>query len=1092
MTDLFLEVLNLSFSATWVVLAVVLARLVLKKAPRGLICALWALVALRLLFGGIEAPFSLLPSSEIIPPESLFDQAPMIHSGVSSIDNAVNPVYSEALRPMPGASVNPLQVWLAVFANLWGLGMAAMTLWAALSCLRVRRQVLESLEADGVYLCDRITSPFIFGLFRPKIYLPSDLPEAAVPHVLAHERAHIARRDHWWKPLGFALLTINWFNPALWLAYILLCRDIEMACDERVVRTFTAEEKKSYSAALLRCSVNTRRITACPLAFGEVGVKQRIKSVLHYKKPAFWIILAAVVLTIVLAVGLLTDPLSPDAEIRWDGVLYVQEGRACSELPPDAETVGTLRSVLHDQTAHPNENSQSVNLSWEYAGQPLALSNGTLYIEEPGGEGWLPFVPMHSLNDVLELLDRPAQIDLTLKGGDVSIRENVRDYNSKEDRLGLREILLTGNLNMKPSLDWDLSMLAVNYAEDISMVILPREDEDQCLLVRREADWLMVYRDESWAVSAWSFDCPALDAAIAPWQQELAYATELFSGFATADDPIYLEYETVTMQQITLHHAIPACSLGSSTTDTHWEWQAHVSYDEKAIEIQCRPFGKVDWMTIRYIDTRERLSFYASQEEPITLASGAAGTLYHSGDPARWCEIVLDTTRGRLRIQPPNVALQITDWKTEDYQMALAILGTLTLTEDGIPMYGQQAQPQAFLNRVLGKEVDYLVCAEAGDTYEWESLQGREKDALRQLLENLTNAEFTRISESQAPDPHFTIDFMLPDGLTNSFSLRLSGDDLWTLHFSDAVLGDNYWLFRSDALSAWAQPYLQRAAQDTGLSTDQSILYRSAEYENLTMTLGVPDGWTSQELPDTVFGGRFGLRCRPVGTSKWMDITFYDTEDTLYSAPLLHDPITLSNGATGRLYHASDPTHWELVILDTERGQLLISAPSIIYSTVDWTPEDYQTALDILGTLSLTQEEDSLLSIPFPTETERPLGITLHVENVTRSGATLVCTQDGTPWDSITTGSPWNLERYEDGEWVSVMPESTAWTTIAYGVNLGMTTTWNLNWNLIVGSQGPGRYRVSKTFRGERRPPFTLGLENETTEQTCYAEFTIE
>ena len=196
MTDLFLEVLNLSFSATWVVLAVVLARLVLKKAPRGLICALWALVALRLLFGGIEAPFSLLPSSEIIPQESLFDQAPMIHSGVSSIDNAVNPVYSEALRPMPGASVNPLQVWLAVLANLWGLGMAVMTLWAALSCLRVRKQVRESLEGDGVYLCDRISSPFIFGLFRPKIYLPSDLPEAAVPHVLAHERAHIARRDH--------------------------------------------------------------------------------------------------------------------------------------------------------------------------------------------------------------------------------------------------------------------------------------------------------------------------------------------------------------------------------------------------------------------------------------------------------------------------------------------------------------------------------------------------------------------------------------------------------------------------------------------------------------------------------------------------------------------------------------------------------------------------------------------------------------------------------------------------------------------------------------------------------------------------------
>ena len=149
MTDLFLTILNLSFSATWVVLAVVLARLLLKKAPRRLVCALWALVALRLLFGGIEAPFSLIPSTELIPPESLFDQSPAIHSGITSLDNAVNPIYSESLRPTPGASVNPLQVWLAVFANLWVLGMAAMFLWADISCWRVRRQVRESVpEGD--------------------------------------------------------------------------------------------------------------------------------------------------------------------------------------------------------------------------------------------------------------------------------------------------------------------------------------------------------------------------------------------------------------------------------------------------------------------------------------------------------------------------------------------------------------------------------------------------------------------------------------------------------------------------------------------------------------------------------------------------------------------------------------------------------------------------------------------------------------------------------------------------------------------------------------------------------------------------------
>ena len=385
MTDLFLDILNVSFSATWVVLGVVLARLVLKKAPRNLVCGLWALVALRLLFGGIEAPFSLIPSSEIIPPESLYDQAPVIHSGVSSIDEAVNPVYSESLRPMPGASVNPLQVWLAVFANLWFLGMIAMALWAAISWFRVWRQVRESIPADdGVYLCDRIGSPFIFGLFRPRIFLPSDMSGESRCHVVAHERAHLARRDHWWKPLGFALLTVNWFNPAMWLAYVLLCRDIEMACDEKVVRNFGVEEKKAYSAALLNCSVNPRRITACPLAFGEVGVKQRIKSVLHYKKPAFWIILAAAVLTAVLAMGLLTDPVDRISEIRYNGNLYVLTDRDYSFLPVE-DPVGILGSILHRTTEHPSEELQATNLDKSLTGSPLYLEEEQLFLVKSDG-----------------------------------------------------------------------------------------------------------------------------------------------------------------------------------------------------------------------------------------------------------------------------------------------------------------------------------------------------------------------------------------------------------------------------------------------------------------------------------------------------------------------------------------------------------------------------------------------------------------------------------------------------------------------------------------------------------------------------------
>ena len=385
MTDVFLQVLNGSFAASWLVLAVIAARLLLKKAPRWMVCALWALVAVRLIFGGIEAPFSLVPSGQIIPPESLFAAAPTIQSGISSIDNAINPVYTEALRPATGASVNPLQVWLAVFANIWVLGAAAMALWALISWLRVRRQVRESIPAqEGVYLCDRICSPFLFGLLRPKIYLPSELDGGARRYVIAHERAHLRRRDHWWKPLGFVLLAVNWFNPLLWLAYLLLCRDIELACDEKVVRNYTVEEKKAYSAALLGCSVNSRRITACPLAFGEVGVKQRVKSVLHYKKPALWIILAAAVLTGVIAVSLLTDPVDRVSEVRYNGNLYVLFNEDYSFLPVE-DPVGELRSILHRTGDHPSENFQGTNLDESLAGCPLYLENDLLFLQKFDG-----------------------------------------------------------------------------------------------------------------------------------------------------------------------------------------------------------------------------------------------------------------------------------------------------------------------------------------------------------------------------------------------------------------------------------------------------------------------------------------------------------------------------------------------------------------------------------------------------------------------------------------------------------------------------------------------------------------------------------
>jgi len=215
----------------------------------------------------------------------------------------------------PQYSINPMQVAQFIAAWVWVIGMGIMVLYALVSWAVVRLRVREAArEEKNIWVCDRIGSPFILGIFLPRIYLPSDMAEEDKPYVLAHERAHLNRRDHWWKPLGFALLAVHWFNPLVWLAYILLCRDIELACDERVIRQMGEGSKKPYSEALINCSVPRRMIAACPVAFGETGVKGRIKSVLNYKKPAFWIILVAVLVCIAVAVCFLTDPRQPDAE----------------------------------------------------------------------------------------------------------------------------------------------------------------------------------------------------------------------------------------------------------------------------------------------------------------------------------------------------------------------------------------------------------------------------------------------------------------------------------------------------------------------------------------------------------------------------------------------------------------------------------------------------------------------------------------------------------------------------------------------------------------------------------------------------------
>lgn len=378
MAQLFLDFLNRSIQASVLVVVVVLMRFLLKKSPKWVHCLMWGMVAIRLICPfSLESAYSLAPEAEVVQTD-ISEGRTQIQSGIPAIDRPAN-AYLESHYTVKSATSMRAQAFhpQSLIAVIWIVGMIALASYAAHSYRKLRKRVQESdLLQGNTYLCDRIQTPFILGVIKPHIYLPSNLTDEQLTSVLAHEQAHLKRGDHLWKPLGYLLLALYWFNPFCWIAYILLCRDIEMACDEKVIRDMDLFEKKVYSRVILSFSTPGKMISACPLAFGEVGVKQRIRAVLNYKKPAFWVIVLAAVAILVTAVCFMTNPLSKEGDANT--ILLTNEssiGNAEAQSGVQTEEELKRQLALTEQNKMQAEMQEAVLLKEQAEAEKQALRN---------------------------------------------------------------------------------------------------------------------------------------------------------------------------------------------------------------------------------------------------------------------------------------------------------------------------------------------------------------------------------------------------------------------------------------------------------------------------------------------------------------------------------------------------------------------------------------------------------------------------------------------------------------------------------------------------------------------------------------------
>lgn len=344
MNQFFIVLLNNAVISSVLIFAVIMIRACIKKAPRWITCALWGLVAIKLVFPfSIESMLSMIPSSRPIPVDIAYQAVPQIESGVTVINNIVNPVLEANFTPSEVVAVNPMQVVVSLAATVWMVGVAVLCLYLMISYVLLRKKVAVSKNIfENVYLCDDVSNPFILGIMNPGIYLPSGMKQDTMECVLEHEKAHLKRFDHIWKPLGFFILTVYWFHPLCWIAYALLCKDIEFACDEKVTKDRDKAWKATYCQALLDCSAGRRMISACPVAFGEVGVKDRVRYVLNYQKPAFWMIVVAVLSGVVVAVCFMTSPKSESAVTEMNAEAMIGD---MQEKPEDTGTIDLVAAL---------------------------------------------------------------------------------------------------------------------------------------------------------------------------------------------------------------------------------------------------------------------------------------------------------------------------------------------------------------------------------------------------------------------------------------------------------------------------------------------------------------------------------------------------------------------------------------------------------------------------------------------------------------------------------------------------------------------------------------------------------------------------